>query len=422
MNAQNSSLSKKNSLLIASIFLIVQVASALFFAPASDDPKTYYPTRTPRGWVFSPSRYMRLNNWDSFHYYETAQRGYYLPSHSVTESDIQDFRATGGFFPGFPVLVRVFHALTGASTELSLILVSQCAAWIFWIYFFLLCRLWKISERLSLLAGVIVLIYPASFFLVAGYSESLFLASMLGMIYWMEKADAEKERSQSKLKHTVFSCFSGLHGFALCSTRLLGLPFSGLPILRECFKRKPVWPFAVLISFMTAMGVFLFFFYCYLQFGRWDHYIIMQKLGWAHHPSYLSFLNPLPYIPRFFFEPEIVILNKSSALLCMIFGASLFFSDREKKSRVGYYSCAFAILYLSISAKANTSMDSLCRYGYGPFILFVLILFQRLNAEKKLALFFKKRWLMSTLGVFAILFLIFNGVLAYRFTHGKWVT
>jgi hypothetical protein len=121
----------------------VQIGLGLAFAPpiskqGETDGKRYYATPTPKGWTEPSSSYLRLNNWDSLHYFEIAERGYHLPegSQTFTNADVNAFRATGAFFPGYPVAVSLVRDIFGISTELSLLWVAQIAAVLFWVYFF----------------------------------------------------------------------------------------------------------------------------------------------------------------------------------------------------------------------------------------------------------------------------------------------
>jgi hypothetical protein len=132
---------------IALLLVAAQAGFGLIFAPSSSDPKLYYPTNTPVGWQGSVSRYMRLNNWDSFHYYEVVERGYHVLPGELIEDDLQNFRSNGGVFPGFPTAVRLIRTLLGVSSEVSLILTAQISALIFWAYFLLLFQLWGVPKK-----------------------------------------------------------------------------------------------------------------------------------------------------------------------------------------------------------------------------------------------------------------------------------
>ena len=71
-----------------------------------------------------------------------------------------------------------------SDTGTALLITAQLAAWGFWSYFFLFCKRWNISPALQICGALLIAAHPAAFFLVAAYSESLFLMALLGFIYW----------------------------------------------------------------------------------------------------------------------------------------------------------------------------------------------------------------------------------------------
>ena len=62
--------------------------------------------------------------------------------------------------------------------------------------------------RAVILAGV----FPFSFFFGMVYTESLFLCSLLGFVYWSDEGSGRG------------LLLAALHGFVMTSTRLVGLP------------------------------------------------------------------------------------------------------------------------------------------------------------------------------------------------------
>src|SRR5246127_4964960 len=88
------------------------------------------------------------------------------------------------FFPAYPAIAALFRYGLNIDTGAALLITAQLAAWGFWSYFFLFCRRWNISSALQVCGALLILAHPAAFFLVAGYSESLFLMALLGFLYW----------------------------------------------------------------------------------------------------------------------------------------------------------------------------------------------------------------------------------------------
>src|SRR5439155_25298456 len=88
------------------------------------------------------------------------------------------------FFPAYPAIAALLRYGLNIDTGNALLITAQLAAWGFWSYFFLLCNRWNISSALQVCGALLIVAHPTAFFLVAGYSESLFLMALLGFIYW----------------------------------------------------------------------------------------------------------------------------------------------------------------------------------------------------------------------------------------------
>src|SRR4051812_31831920 len=127
-------------------------------------------------------RYSALVQHDSYWFMNIIDRGYQtiVPpiSHKVMEV------SNVAFFPAYPTIASLLHYGLRFDTDTSLLITAQIAAFGFWSYFFLFCERWKLSPLLQSLGALSILSHPAAFFLIAGYSESLFLMALLGFFYW----------------------------------------------------------------------------------------------------------------------------------------------------------------------------------------------------------------------------------------------
>src|SRR5205085_9681747 len=108
-------------------------------------------------------------------------------------------------------------------TETALLIAAQLAAWGFWTYFFLFCKRWNVSPTLRFFGALSILAHPAAFFLIAGYSESLFLMALLGFIYCNGA-----ENFSAKI-------WSSLHGLLMSATRVVGVACAAYPVLGMVF-------------------------------------------------------------------------------------------------------------------------------------------------------------------------------------------
>ena len=119
---------------------------------------------------------------DSYWFINIVDRGYQtiVPpiDHKVMEV------SNVAFFPAYPAIAALFRYGLNIDTGTALLITAQLAAWGFWSYFFLFCKRWNVSPALQICGALLIAAHPAAFFLVAGYSESLFLMALLGFIYW----------------------------------------------------------------------------------------------------------------------------------------------------------------------------------------------------------------------------------------------
>src|SRR5882724_7874853 len=117
-------------------------------------------------------RYSTLVQHDSGWFTNIIDRGYQtvVPpiDHKVMEV------SNVAFFPAYPAIARLFRDALQIDTTTALLITAQLAAWGFWSYFFLFCQRWNVSAALQICGALLIAAHPAAFFLMAGYSESLF--------------------------------------------------------------------------------------------------------------------------------------------------------------------------------------------------------------------------------------------------------
>lgn len=112
--------------------------------------------------------------WDSVYYLSIAAEGYTFSS--VTFS-------TAPFFPLYPILIRLLTPLAGGSATVAALLISNAAALGALIMMQVLAELELKTPAKGRIAALLLLLYPASFFLSAAYTESLFLLLTLASAY-----------------------------------------------------------------------------------------------------------------------------------------------------------------------------------------------------------------------------------------------
>jgi hypothetical protein len=322
-------------------------------------------------------QYRSLIQHDSYWFMNIVDRGYQtiVPpiNHKVMEV------SNVGFFPAYPAITAALHYGLHLDIHEALLLTAQAAAWGFWSYFFLLCERWDLSPTLRFFGALSVVAHPAAFFLIAGYSESLFLMALVGFIYW-----SNEEGRAAKV-------WAALHGIVMSATRVVGIPCAAFPVVRQVFSKgwsalgQPrAWlrsyGSAITLMAISILGAVFFFIYCELRWGHWNIYMLTQSICWGLDPDYLAVFKPANY--RWFFpalnnptEISQTAMTLGGLAFVAIALCELLPAIRRRTAwtvRIGIYFCAAVIYYISVSGVAAVEMESMLRYEFCVHALIVL--------------------------------------------------
>lgn len=370
-------------------------------------------------------RYSALVQHDSYWFVNIIDRGYQtiVPpiDHKVMEV------SNVAFFPAYPAIAALVRSAFNVSTGTALLITAQLAAWGFWSYFFLFCRRWKVAPSLQICGTLLIIANPAAFFLVAAYSESLFLMALLGFIYW-----STAEGGKAKM-------FAALHGIVMSATRIVGIVCATFPLVRAALEtgwrgllepgkwiRKNLTP--VGLTFVAACGGIAFFVLCQLRWGHWDLYMRTQAAGWGIVPDYLAVVRPESYrwlVPALNDPTEMSQLSMTlgAVLLFAIAVCELIPAVRRSTGlpmRAGIYFCAATIYYLSVSGVACVEMESMLRYEFAAYALIVL---GALNFLRQISA--PPVWVQAfgtaALALVSATGLCLQGWYIWNFTRGHWV-
>jgi hypothetical protein len=369
------------------------------------------------------ARYAKLIQHDSYWFMNIADRGYQtiVPpiDHKVMEV------SNVAFFPAYPAIAAAFRYALKISTGTALLITAQLAAWGFWSYFFLFCRRWNISHGLQICGALVIAAHPAAFFLIAGYSESLFLMALFGFIYW-----SIAEGRSAKI-------WAAVHGIVMSATRIVGFVCAAFPLVRAAFqvewrdsleprswlrKGKPT----IVMTLAASFGAMGFFAYSQLRWGHWDIYMLTQAAGWGIVPDYLAVLKPSSYR---WFVPALSDPTEASQM-SMTLGAVLFVGIAICEllirkwaglpTRAGIYFCAFVIYYLSVSGVACVGMESMLRYEFSVHALIVLALLNFLRQFRTPPVLVRA-FGIAAVAVLSAAGLCVQGWYVWNFTRGNWV-
>src|SRR5215469_5542869 len=370
-------------------------------------------------------RYSALVQHDSYWFMNITDRGYQtiVPpiDHKVMEVSYV------ACCPSYPAIAAVLRNAFKISTATALLITAQLAAWGFWTYFFLFCRRWKVAPSRQICGTLLILANPAAFFLIAAYSESLFLMALLGFIYW----STEEGRTAKVL--------AAMHGVVMSATRIVGIVCAAFPLVHSAFQtgwrgllmpRKWVQEnlAAIALTFLAVCGGIAFFVLCQLRWGHWDLYMRTQAAGWGIVPDYLAVVRPESYrwvVPALNNPTEMSQLSMTlgAVLLVGIAVSELIPATRRRAGlpvRAGIYFCAATIYYLSVSGVACVEMESMLRYEFSVYALIVLALLNFLRQFRPPPV-----WVRA-LGTAAIALvsaagLCLQGWYVWNFTRGYWV-
>lgn len=325
-------------------------------------------------------RYRHLVQHDSHWFLNIIGRGYQSP---VPPSPVKRMEVSNvAFFPGFPLSGAAVINGLDLKPEVGLTLTSQLATWGFWTYLLLVARQrLQFSWGLCAAAVLLVLAHPAAFFLIAAYSESLFLALLLGFMFWSVREGA------------AAFVLSAIHGAAMTGTRIAGAPATIFPVVRTWFQRDtghqtPFWRRITSPSFLRAgvlvalslTGMLAFFAYCQERFQHWNFYMMTQEAGWGVHADYLGLFKRAAYqrwSPNWevasqvgqFFVPA-TMLGVAALAVWEITAARQ--RATRWRERIGFYFVGIALFYISVSGVFSVRLESMTRYHFCTHVFLVL--------------------------------------------------
>jgi hypothetical protein len=369
-------------------------------------------------------RYSTLIQHDSYWFMNIVERGYETTvppiDHKVMEV------SNVAFFPAYPAIAALIQYGFGIDTDKALLITAQAAAWAFWSYFFLFCERWNLSPTLQFFGALSIVAHPAAFFLIAGYSESLFLMALLGFIYW------------STASGRAATVWAALHGIVMSATRIIGIPCALFPVVHSLFTkglrgRSPLaWlrqhaP-ALGLMFVSILGAVGFFAYCQLRWGRWDMYMLTQSAGWAILPDYFAIFKPSSYrwlLPALNNPREVSQMAMSmGALLFLAMGVCELLPAIRRRTdwqvRVGLYFCAAVVYYISVSGVAGVEMESMLRYEFCVHALIVLAFLHFLR-QFRLPPALVRAFGIAAVALGSAAGLCVQGWYIWNFTRGNWV-
>jgi hypothetical protein len=374
--------------------------------------------------------YQRLLRADSLWYRDIAEEGYHS---TVPPGGLNRRRDNVAFFPGFPLFARILGNASGLPGNLAVLLAAQLACWGFWAWFLIFLQRWQASPTVTACAVGLVAAHPCAFYLVAGYSESLFMMTLLGFLYWADRDGTEAW------------WLAGAHGFVMTATRIVGVPIAFAPLLL-CFRpaggdtgslltrpHKATLARLLALAAVASLGGLLFFAYCQWRFGCWDLYMQTQRNGWGLKPDYLAVFRPEVYevfMPRDgpdgFVSPRELSRLSVPLTLALLIGALVgevwaAWCQRDGGwwKRAPLHFAAWCMFYISVCGLVAVRMNSMIRYTLPIHALLVLAVAGLCGRNRPSGVVGDLA--LGLVGVVVVHSLWLQSVLVYHFTLGHWV-
>jgi len=398
------------ALAAASAITIVQLLLAVLIL-APEGPLSY--------------RYSTLIQHDSYWFQNIIDRGYQTTVPPINHKMMEV--SNTAFFPAYPTLASAVQYLLRIETSNALLVTAQAAAFGFWVYFFLFCNRWGLRFSMALLGAVSIAAHPAAFFLISGYSESLFMMSLLGFLYW------------SSATGKWAKVWAALHGICMSATRIVGIPCAGAPVVqsvvaygwagvrdvRGWFRRYLP---SITLTAVACFGAAGFFLFCLFRWGRWDMYMLTQQAGWGIEPDYFALLKLSSYrwlVPALYNPTEAsqMAMTLGGLMLLAIVICEFVGTIRARvdwRARVAIYFTAFVIYFISVAGVASVAMESMLRYEFCVHALIVLAFLQflsQLPTPPRLV----RALGMAAVVVFGAAGIVVQGWYVWNFTRGNWV-
>jgi Gpi18-like mannosyltransferase len=322
---------------IAAIFLVSRcllllvgvLTSAQIASPPVDPPLLSYLCRFDCSWYMS-----------------VAQNGY-----SAIESG-QAGATNLGFYPVFPLLVRLLSGLSGADTFHAAVCISNLCCYTALIYVYRYARLLGVNHDAALLSTGLLCVLPQSIVFSAAYSESTFLLLLAVAMFYLRRGNY---------------LAAGIAAALLSATRANGIFFIVFGVawligsvgVRGLFTpwRSPEKIVAIVFA---PMGLLVFWGYCFATTGDAFAGPSTMYHGWGW-----SFSPPWEALPAMLRSDGVAFFSGLTSLGLLAFSLLLL----RQRAYAEFVLCA-ALIVLMMSAAVT---GSLFRYGLVLFPVWIAL-------------------------------------------------
>jgi hypothetical protein len=285
-----------------------------------------------------------LLQWDAELWYVTIARDGYTYD--------PDFPSSMGFFPFYPLLIRLF-GFVFTDMRVAALVVSHVCLIAAGLIFNALINVDYKDQRINRAAVTFLMFSPVSFFFSHAYTESTFLMLSMGAFLAAFK------------RQWLIAC---LLGGCLTATRNVGM-LIGLPLFIEYVRqmwdpargiRSLIHP-RILLFALIPMGMAMFSLYGYLKFNEPFAYLQATKVWGREFTSPIRTFNNLRVLPVFYHWYFVSVL---------VGGLLIYLSAFWFRLRVSYL--VYATLLITIYI-CGASLEAIPRYLTVVFPLFIAL-------------------------------------------------
>ncbi len=360
-----------------------------------------------------------LFQWDSKWFHRVAENGYALP-----EKFDRDTPGNFAFLPAYPLVSRLVSQLSGLDLHTAMLITAELCCWGFWTCFLLMLREAGASREVTALAVGLIILHPASFFLVAAYSESLCMFCLFSLLYCLERPG---------IVNLLVAC---LCGFLITSARLVGIALILYPLARAVLSHfggpRVSWGRALTVALATVAGIGSYLLFCEVRFGDWLLFMKSSQAGWGVELHPFAILDWRVYVDGLTTWNEYPLDPDVLSAVCAVYGLlalggmaiAEWVSWRRRGSegwqrRLGIYFCAAILLVVPFATHGRIHLRCLSRFSL-PVIALLALEGGLLAASQPNGR--QRRWLPWMLGTLIVLGAIANGLMTMRFVSGEqWV-
>jgi hypothetical protein len=296
--------------------------------------------------------------WDSEYYLGIAEFGYSMRSEHVA------------FFPLYPVLISSLAPVLGHDYVLSGVVVSSLAYFVALVYLFKLAA-WEFGEEVAGRTILYLAVYPMALFLLAVYTESLFLAVTVAAFYHARRGE-----------WTAAGLAALLAGVTRPNGMLLAFPLayeawrqlgSGPRRIRAAFPR----PLAGRLLAVAAAPVGLLVWSAYLARLTGDPLAFVHRLDvppWerVRSPPWATLATAVEYLGSADLSPLSRAVNTTDLVVAVLLILACVVAWWRLPRAYAVYLTVSTLLLLSTTV-ARWPLQSLPRYSVVLFPVFLLL-------------------------------------------------